>query len=157
MAEMNLIERAGAVASQLVTPDESSEPEAVLAAGPVTDERLLALAFWELAYRLDVMRQAYESAVKPTKTHRCGWCHRGTGGDDAAWLALETMDLEAVQRHTLTCRHNPLVNRVEELEAAAERLATVALGSPGESRRDESDREAARSAVFDALKKGVTL
>lgn len=111
-----LIHLAGVVASRLA-PD--GDPVSVLT-GNIPDDRLLALAFWELTSRYVEVRDALETAIRPPKTHRCAWCFRAAGATDEAWRAMELMDFAAAGRHTLTCEHNPLVRRVKELEAVAD-------------------------------------
>ncbi len=60
-------------------------------------------------------------AAADPRWHVCGWCMKAAlaaGTEEAdAYGQVERFDLDGVQGHTLSCKHNPLVQRINDLEA----------------------------------------
>ena len=89
-----------------------------------------AIATVEALDPLDVLARAHAivsrewiAGFELPRRHKCGWCVSAAiaagAGERAAWAAAEVFgDLAAVQRHTVSCEHNPLVARLREFEAA---------------------------------------
>ena len=83
-----------------------------------------AIAAVEALDPLDVLARAHAIVSREwIAGFECGWCVSAAiaagAGERAAWAAAEVFgDLAAVQRHTVSCEHNPLVARLRELEAA---------------------------------------
>lgn len=116
-----LLQRAIDLAFQITEPDPGPLTLEQLAAGEVSNERLLAHAF------LSAMDRLSQIGRFAPGLHRCGWCVAAAGDNEAAWQAVPTMDAAAIRAHTQGCEHNPLVRRVKELEGAIFKLGDALL------------------------------
>lgn len=94
--------------------------EACLTSPAVGDPRLHTerILVW-LHDRLQAAYGAIEAAREVPQLHRCAWCWRAGPMTREAWEALPTMNLDEAQDHTQKCEHNPLVQRIGDLEKAA--------------------------------------
>ncbi len=91
---------------------EESEEILVNATGstPETDDARLFL------FLIDKIHEHADAADKIPTEFRCWWCFSTGPKTEEAWAGLQKMPVDAMIDHVSACRHNPMVNRIIDLE-----------------------------------------
>ena len=122
--ERALIRRAWELVTARLGEDLAFDGDLTAGVPSTEAEALLAVAALDpidvLVRGHAIVSREWMAAADPRR-HVCGWCVKaalaaGTEEVDAYGQA-ERFDLDGVQGHTLSCKHNPLVQRINDLEA----------------------------------------
>jgi hypothetical protein len=91
---------------------------------------------------LDVLQRAHALVTREwiarglnLRRHGCGWCVTAAiavgASEDAAWHDAPSFDsLAGIQEHVVTCKHNPLVKRINDVNRLAVQVLEALWGRP---------------------------